>query len=79
MSPISNLCLGRRVTGDMDVTQIEQNPNSQYAKLIHPDEVPERSAGMGLNNQEASRFDCKQFTCTKLIHFFRSFGPLTDD
>jgi hypothetical protein len=74
-----NHCLSPRVTGDMDVTHIAQNPNSRYARLVASDEkAPERCAKYGIKNQDSPRSGWKQFSCSKLSYFFYgSLGPFT--
>ena len=64
----------------MEVTCIEQNQDSRYARLGASDqEVPGRCAKFGIENQDTARSGGKQFKCSRLIHFFRSSpGPFTD-
>src|SRR6266850_8558265 len=53
----------------MEVTCIEQNQNSRYARLVASDqEVPGRCAKFGIENQDTARSGGKQFKCSRLIN-----------
>jgi hypothetical protein len=75
-----NRCLSPRVTCDMDVTHIAQNPNSRYARLVASDEkASERCVKYGVKNQDTPLSGWKQFTCSRISYFFHgSLGPFRD-
>jgi hypothetical protein len=69
-----------RVSGEMDVTHMEQNANSQYATIVASNKkAPERCAKYGIRNQGTALSGWKQFTCAKFSYFFySSMRPFTD-